>query len=375
MLSLPPVYLHPSPLRTLVPHLRQHLPFSLPLLRRIQTHHTTPNACVFATVAPYTFSKTSDPVIFAATSVDTSRAPETECWLYSTHEHDRQPGVLRLLPHAQDGPDEALLIRRDAEAARYHILALMHQIANLPNAKPLLVIGTLNEALIPLLADTDLAHVRSQKVLPRTIEQVRAAGEAEHRQGILAGTSISYQKWLGDPRRFSADIELPEGYSFSTVASDEVGLCMSRSDIPRREGTLRGPASAAVRYGKELVAWIFLGVDGSLINLYVEPGHRKLGLAQAVSRRLIVRMAEDLVGMGFEAYGGAKGKYDAWLGHDIGVENLDSTGVAKALEGWNGWKVRWVTVDLGAVEKKVERQFGGGIEWKRRKNTSGMSKL
>lgn len=59
-----------------------HLPYSLPVLRRLQfavkfPSFTTPHARIL-----HAFSDTEKH--FAVTYLDLSRAPETECWLYST---------------------------------------------------------------------------------------------------------------------------------------------------------------------------------------------------------------------------------------------------------------------------------------------------
>ncbi|CAF9918583.1 MAG: hypothetical protein GOMPHAMPRED_001565 [Gomphillus americanus] len=80
--SPPKIHIHANPQTTLIKHLTTHLPTSLPLLRRIQFHHHSPHAYILAT-----FPSDSTPTsIWSAAFVDRSRAPETECWIFSSTE-------------------------------------------------------------------------------------------------------------------------------------------------------------------------------------------------------------------------------------------------------------------------------------------------
>lgn len=124
-----------------------------------------------------------------------------------------------------------------------------------------------------------------------------------------------------------------------------------------------------------MVAWAFLGPDGSLTSLHVEPGHRGRGLAKAVAGRLLTALAHDEAGMGFRPVvgngAGTFGRDDnggesakkthanasedgsagprAWAHSDVAAGNVESAAVAKGLGGTEGWSVRWVGVDLRAV--------------------------
>ncbi len=85
----------------------------------------------------------------------------------------------------------------------------------------------------------------------------------------------------------------------------------------------------------------------------MEPPHRGRGLAKAVSRRLLRCLADDASGVGFRAVEGAEekdgGGGEGWAHSDIAETNVESAGVARGLGGQEGWAVRWVGVDLGAV--------------------------
>lgn len=171
---------------------------------------------------------------------------------------------------------------------------------------------------------------------------------------------------------------LPVGFVFGEVRAGRggFGLVRERSEIERSEGTLRllpsvavfrdrtadvdedededeggggGDGEAGVVGGKEgegegqgeMVAWGFLGVDGSLTSLYVEEGYRGLGLAKAVTGRLL---REKTVGGGW-----FEGVRDGFGHAIVAGENGASLGVCGRLGARFGWDVYWVRVDLGRV--------------------------
>ena len=230
---------------------------------------------------------------------------------------------------------------------------------------------------------------------------------------------------------------LPPGYAFGNLNASgsgaELRLTMSRSAIPRTEKTLAELGNRCVRYHRippspsastsptphphphtnppppppppqntntntnnnnnneddqtPPIAWAYIGADGSLTSLHVEPEHRNLGLAKAVTARLLGCLADDAAGMGFRDVdsvavdggdddndgndggnkdndnneGARKGEYGrggkGWAHSDVAEGNVGSEGVARGLGGREGWRVRWVGVDLGAVlgEEEEER--------------------
>ncbi|KAF2835539.1 hypothetical protein M501DRAFT_941887, partial [Patellaria atrata CBS 101060] len=85
------------------------------------------------------------------------------------------------------------------------------------------------------------------------------------------------------------------------------------------------------------VAWAFLGLDGSLSTLFVEPGFRGRGLGKWVAGRV-------LGGLGAFTAEGRR-----WCHADVLVGNEEGEGVVRALGGREGWVVYWVRVDLGEV--------------------------
>ena len=277
---------------------------------------------------------------------------------------------------------------------------------------------------------------------------------------VVSGISVPYCKWLiappgrnvksqkeaaGEDEKEDDDYEtpLPPNYAFSTLLTHELPLTISRTSIPKTAFTLAQLGNVCVRYVSDAtvhstpsipstppsppsqslpttttttpidpststqppnqshhhqpIAWAFLGVDGSLSSLHVEPAHRRQGLAKAVSRRLLRRLADDAAAMGFRAvsegpgddwggvYGGQEGgggehggrdrdggtggettEYGAgegWAHSDVAEENVGSAGVARGLGGRVGWRVRWVRMELAAAvavgEGEGEGEGGG----------------
>ena len=114
----------------------------------------------------------------------------------------------------------------------------------------------------------------------------------------------------------------------------------------------QAPTSDAEQEG-ELVAWAFLSHDGSLSSLHVTPAHRGQGLAKAITRKLMQELVQDPLGMGFHARLGGDddddGAVRGWVSADVAVGNEESKGVVRGVGGKEGWRVRWVSVDLGRV--------------------------
>ncbi|KAL2053819.1 hypothetical protein ABVK25_005748 [Lepraria finkii] len=225
-LPIPPTYTHPNPFTTLAPPTSSPTSHTPSLsLRRIQYHIATPTAHILATFPPSTSANqpSSAPPSFAALWVDRARAPETECWLFSTYE----------LPHTH----------HDEAEAKPQLLSLLNAISPLPPPTPrrpddqFVILGTVNERLLPLLAGSELQHLAPKKVLTNSIEEARDAyvlpSERERdAMGVLGGLSVPYMKWViappspcpstskvNDGRRETEEEEmvLPLGYTYDKV--------------------------------------------------------------------------------------------------------------------------------------------------------------
>lgn len=297
-----------------------------------------------------------------------------------------------------------------------------------------MVVGSLNEDLVGVIGGEEVWGLKAEKVLVRDryshragnwleTERGRVGSRGGKGEGVVAGTSVFYQKWImaptlvpgaptstsGGPEKVggegkcgngggvverigmstqkstmapsaSADPKaLPEGYSFSKVRREELRIVISRTNIPRTEETLSRLGCVALRYrtpeaaveetaeGREegdadsgpLIAWAFLGEDGSLKSLHVEPQHRGKGLAKAMTRKLLEELARDPLSMAIrplEADTVAAGVETGagWAHADVMIDNLESAGVMRGLGGKKGWRVRWVSVDLERVGMVLE---------------------
>lgn len=240
--------------------------------------------------------------------------------------------------------------------------------------EPPLILGSLHSGLVPLLS--------AQTLTPRAVIARRQCSDDgnDGKEGgrVLAQISIEYAKWLIPtpaptttttattatatmaPRVYPRVVPtLPHGYAFSPLEVEELGLVVRRTAIPKRVRTLGGLAGVGVRRrGKGgrrvvdgdgdggdggdggLVAWGFIGVDGSLSTLHVEAEERGVGLGKAVAGWLV-----GMVGVGE----GEDGSGGGWVSGDVAVGNEASEGVMRAVGGKRGWMVRWVAVDLGKV--------------------------
>jgi len=90
------------------------------------------------------------------------------------------------------------------------------------------------------------------------------------------------------------------------------------------------------------VAWAFVGLDGSLTTLHVEPEYRGQGLAKALTTKLF---RECMDGFWEEAY-------RTKLAHGYVIAgNEASEGMCRSLGGRSEWECYWVRVDLGGLRE------------------------
>ncbi|KAK3383013.1 hypothetical protein B0T24DRAFT_603292 [Lasiosphaeria ovina] len=342
--------------RSLQDRLRQHIPHSLALLRRLQF------AGKFAGTSPATarvlqayYSSTSPEDSssegpFAAAYVDLSRGPETECWLYSSledscasaaHTTDDERTRLTTSCAAADG---------DAAAAMDLVVALLRRVRRLEAEQ-------WDQGLLASRGGGSGArgHSRGGVVVGALNEAVRARlGE----RGVLMGSTIAVPrgmdwdwcaKWLfrldalpgGDGDLLAsvgggAGGEM-EKMRWDTARREDLDVILSRTIIPYSPATLLTLPNTVVRLDDGTpIAWAFLGLDGTTKTLHVEEPYRRRGLAKAVAVNLMRAHLQD--------YGD-----DGWGGADVSVANLKSQAVCKSIGGTLGWVLSWVFIDLSSV--------------------------
>jgi hypothetical protein len=136
-------------------------------------------------------------------------------------------------------------------------------------------------------------------------------------------------------------------------------LVISRTHIPRSKRSLAQMASVALYYDNEAnedaavgaeitlkqqenaempIAWAFLGFDGSLSTLHVEPEHRGRGLAVLVGWEVM------RVGMGDGGIFESGSSEEGWAYADVAMENVASRRVMEKMGGVVGWTVSWVVI-------------------------------
>lgn len=234
----------PTPPDALLARLQSHLPYSLPVLRRLQFARNFPGgstphthvlyATTITTSTPHLADKQENGEVdekrpFAAAYVDLSREPETEVWLYSTAEDGVDGGAGEVA--AQEGAEEstelvlALLrrIRAIAEAGDYVDLSSGKQGGNggdegKGNGKTRVLIGTLHEAV-------------RQGLLARGVTM-------ETSPSIPAEVGWEFcGKWLFRVEDFPPGCggALPDGMRWDKVRREDAGLVLSRTSIKRQE--------------------------------------------------------------------------------------------------------------------------------------------
>ncbi|KAG8164759.1 hypothetical protein KVR01_005034 [Diaporthe batatas] len=315
--------------------LRDHLPQSLPLLRRIQFTHFPQGTTEHAR---YLIATDSDGSIdsgegqaqqpppppppskhhFAACYLDLSKGPETEMYLYTTLEDAPDPSALpdseveRVLDLAVS------LLRRGKLAAEEALRpGAPFKLARGPGG---FLVGGLHQPTYELLCA---------------------------RRGLTSSYWNPHDAWLfrlerlppAQPSSSAAAGGGPpgahEGLRWDVVRREDVPLIASRTYIPKIEATLMSEPSVAVRDAEgTLVAWGFVGVAGTLSTLHVEEPYRGKGMAKAVATKVLRE----------HSFGD-----DGWGSADVHVDNAQSQGVCKALGGEKGWKNCWTVVDLDSI--------------------------
>lgn len=93
------------------------------------------------------------------------------------------------------------------------------------------------------------------------------------------------------------------------------------------------------------IGWAFLGFDGSLCTLHIEPEHRGKGLGGVVGKEVMKRgvdVFEPSARHHHDSLGGGK---EEWFFADVAVDNVASRRVMEKMGGEIGWYVAWMVVE------------------------------
>ncbi|KAL4820296.1 hypothetical protein BDW67DRAFT_153871 [Aspergillus spinulosporus] len=311
-----PTYIHEPPY-TLLTYLSSHLPRSGPLFRRIQhqinSPSPSPTARVLASFSEEDQLSDSDPAQpWIIAYADIHRGPDTQVWVFSSLESKPKHTITE--SEKQIAKSQLLslftFIRTDLVPPYLDWVSSTQPVHNTeveetgvkkipPHPLSSVLLGSVHELVVGLI--------------------VELAGE-EKRLRIHRGQNFFYAKYCFPSSSFEhEDVytkQLEEsGYTFTDsagrygITERHIPLVKSRTNIPRSTQALlamggvalyhspspshpqgQGPVKEGVQDAEEMpIAWAFLGFDGSLSSLHVEPAHRGKGLAVAVGREVMKR--------------------------------------------------------------------------------------
>lgn len=278
--------------------LEQHLPYSNALYNRIIAPQNTPERrCVFAA----TFAVTDAvPETFTVFFSDRNRKSESQVWVYNS---------LQSTPY----PDKDVL--------RAHTLSLLRFIQSLeiPDAP-----GWPFDSILRFAMLHDCVY--------NAMEDFIKPG--------LKYSSV----WKAYMIKLDVSRPAPlEGFTLCRVPDDQLDVVLATSTIPRQASTMKALPSAALLDAGRLVAWAYIGIDGSFATLYTIPEYRRQGLGTHVVKQLLAQLkACEFADIGFH---GASG----WTQSDVSETNVQSQGVMSKLGGTSDWRTVYCRVDLDQI--------------------------
>ncbi|KAL1892735.1 hypothetical protein Sste5346_006818 [Sporothrix stenoceras] len=389
--------------------LRAHLPYSLPVLRRLQVaagafdginsggtigSGTSEYAHVlFAYDQDYVPSEIDTEVPFAAAFVDLSKTPETATWIYASDQDQSLPIGTNVYAADNDQP-ESWVVDRGAELVstwsparrarcRRLVLALLRRIRTIArDVAPILAALLPARFGIPGTVDDFVKHVKANihDGIRYVLQYPGDAADDTDRAAVALTYFDAYDKWLF---RFEdvpvlsqpEDKELVTGIQAGADGTDgaqpslawdsvrsheDVALVISRTPIPRTVQTLLGVPGVALREkaavdGQDgaLQAWAFVGVDGSLWTLHTEPKYRGHGLAKTLAARLLRQYCGVFDATVDVPEGERDGKGDGWCAADVSAKNRQSQAVCKRLGAKRAWATSWIVVKYDSLGDDV----------------------
>lgn len=394
---------------SILPILAAHLPHSITCLRRIQhgVAYPSPTAKILATFPP---STTPDPdTPWLAARVDLFLGRQTQIVLYSSLESRTSlPPIVPATQH--DGSTDPVISTFDADSAeldltRDQLLALMRYVkgnmlpaylASLTQSsgpasatasgsaqsaaeeKTKIIQPTNGVPLIPAPSPKAFLFGALPSALFVLLMRDRVFVDANGQADSIPGLRIHrfdnppYFTYLFSRAIFGAmdTSTLPDGYRYHDrkgrvgVLPEHLDLVQSRTHIPRpREQLLKMPGVAlycdndgvdtsSEKEGEEEmpIAWGFLGVDGAVATLHVEPEHRGKGLAIALSKKV---MREGIVPGG--TFGAERSniqdevvreKLGEWVHTEVAQYNKASRRVMEKIGGQVMATVMWTVIEL-----------------------------
>ncbi|ETI20329.1 hypothetical protein G647_08363 [Cladophialophora carrionii CBS 160.54] len=310
--------------------LELHLPYSIPLLRRIQFHlqqeraSTTARIFVAAVRGDDSTITRSNPEPESEPEPELDRPWDLDAWLLETQSSDDTPWIAAHVDLVNAGQtqvwvfgsweEQAELSRPPTESHPMHNRRLLRHQLLLLRA----LFTYISRDLIPLLPTTPpeewLCLARTGKYLSRPYSRDKVLfGSVSDKlwhlfpESARTRTDAGYWKYLFCRDFTSEAPPLPPGYRFGGMQDDDLQTVLDRTPIPRTLGTLRQLVSVGVFHegntvrvpvpipvpvpvpAPGAVGWGFLGKDASLSSLHTEVEHRGRGLAVALGAELLRR--------------------------------------------------------------------------------------
>ena len=336
------------------------LPYSLPLLRRCQSHtkqkHLTPSAEV-CLITCSTISDTNSPKArnsissnheteifdkrpWLAAYIDLTNSGQTQIWTFASWEVDfgKESNPAKAVLASPGYPAykilfDTLLRRIQTE----HISKLSHdppeqwqrlklegKRISEPFSRSKILFGTIAECLWPFLSHCHIA--REDKSYLKYI--VTSQTQAHH------------------------EPTTPPNLHFAKIPEQHLQTIIDRTDIPRTIESIRQlPNIGLFDEHNVPVAWGFLSNDGSISSLHTEPEYRGRGLAELVARQLILEQKvfypDTENGTGDSLPSDSVAEAVIYSDANVSVGNLASRRVMEKIGGEVMWKVAWVEIDLG----------------------------
>lgn len=339
------VYSHTATSPVLQRALRSALPYSINLAYRTQHSNRTKDAHILAT---FPESAEAAPRCWAAAYLDRAMRPETELWIFA----------------AGEDPDHDVVSNAGSESkksfcrsCREAVLLLLDHMSTLPTPPlhpsklPALELAKEHQAAFPdPPGPAGYAPSPGSYTRHLLLPQVVTLGACHHavvqicqEVGIIRyefpGLEAELNKFLFKIADLPETKELPAGLKWGEVREQDMDLVKSRTIIPRSTRTLLSMKCIGVFEEKTdtLVAWTFLGLDGSLTALYTEEAWRGKGIAKAMVVKIFQQYAP---GIAVDDNG------DAWSHADVYMGNIQSESVCKSLSGKAMWTCFWVRTDL-----------------------------
>lgn len=293
--------------------LEKCLPYSLPLLRRLQYDSQPADAIIASTVDVAIGS--SIPEYFAMGFLDLM-SPDVRVWCFSS---------LDML----DGVDPASAAYKEYEHAAITCL--------------LAVFSSFKRKWQDLGSPDDKKITLVSSVKANVADALRRDARFNAVRDDLHGPGGPYGKYVFYRSKIVGKTSeaVPSALCLDRITPFDYQLIIDNNDLVRGVYDLEGRPSACLRdtNDQKLKGWAFLGPDGSTRTLHVMPDSRSQGVGTMVASKTVID--------GHDRFGPPQ---DDLAHADIAVTNTGSIRLFAKLGAKYAWDCYWMRVDLSRIE-------------------------